>query len=137
EVRIPDQPQDGKSAGSHHSIRCDVYCRRGDRMRRREFVTILGGAAAWPLEARAQQRTMWAIECVSGRSPGESAVHVAAFREGLSEKGFIEGNNLAIAFRWAEGHYDRLPALCSELVQQGVAVLVAVGGPPSRPRPQL
>ena len=74
---------------------------------------------------------MSAIGFVSSRSPGESAVLVAAFREGLSEKGFIEGNNLAIAFRWAEGHYDRLPALCSELVQQGVAVLVAVGGPPS------
>src|SRR5262249_26910850 len=100
-------------------------------MRRREFIALVGTAAAWPLAARAQQRTMSAIGFVSSRSPGESAVHVAAFREGLSEKGFIEGNNLAIAFRWAEGHYDRLPALCSDLVQQGVAVLVAVGGPPS------
>jgi putative tryptophan/tyrosine transport system substrate-binding protein len=101
-------------------------------MERREFITLLGGAAAtWPLAARAQQRAMSVIGFVSSRSSGESAVQVAAFREGLSEKGFVEGDNLAIAFRWAEGHYDRLPALCSELVHQGVAVLVAAGGPPS------
>jgi putative ABC transport system substrate-binding protein len=99
--------------------------------RRREFITLVGSAAAWPLAGRAQQRAMSVIGFVSSRSPGESAVHVAAFREGLSEKGFVEGNNLAIAFRWAEGHYDRLPALCSELVHQGVAVLFAAGGPPS------
>lgn len=101
-------------------------------MERREFITLLGGAAAaWPLAVRAQQRAMSVIGFVSSRSSGESAVQVAAFREGLSEKGFAEGNNLAIAFRWAEGHYDRLPALCSELVHQGVAVLVTAGGPPS------
>jgi putative ABC transport system substrate-binding protein len=101
-------------------------------MERREFITFLGGAAAaWPLAVRAQQRAMSVIGFVSSRSSGESAVQVAAFREGLSEKGFAEGNNLAIAFRWAEGHYDRLPALCSELVHQGVAVLVTAGGPPS------
>jgi ABC-type uncharacterized transport system substrate-binding protein len=101
-------------------------------MKRREFITLLGGAAAaWPLVSRAQQRAMSVIGFVSSRSSGESAVQVAAFREGLKEKGFVEGNNLAIAFRWAEGHYDRLPALCSELVHQGVAVLVAAGGPPS------
>jgi ABC-type uncharacterized transport system substrate-binding protein len=100
-------------------------------MRRREFIALLSGATAWPFVSRAQQRAMSVIGFVSSRSPGESAVHVAAFREGLSEKDFVEGNNLAIAFRWAEGHYDRLPALCSELVHQGVAVLVAAGGPPS------
>jgi len=106
-------------------------------MRRRDFITLLGSGAAavtsvtWPLAARAQQRAMSVIGFVSSRSSGESAVQVAAFREGLSERGFVEGDNLAIAFRWAEGHYDRLPALCSELVHQGVAVLVAVGGPPS------
>jgi putative ABC transport system substrate-binding protein len=100
-------------------------------MKRRKFVTLVGAAAAWPLVSRAQQRAMSVIGFVSSRSSGESAVQVAAFREGLKEKGFVEGNNLAIAFRWAEGHYDRLPALCSELVHQGVAVLVAAGGPPS------
>jgi putative tryptophan/tyrosine transport system substrate-binding protein len=101
-------------------------------MERREFITFLGGAVAtWPVAVRAQQRAMSVIGFVSSRSSGESAAQVAAFREGLSEKGFVEGNNLAIAFRWAEGHYDRLPALCSELVHQGVAALVAAGGPPS------
>jgi putative tryptophan/tyrosine transport system substrate-binding protein len=101
-------------------------------MKRRQFISLLGGVAtAWPFVSRAQQRAMSIIGFVSSRSSGESAVQVAAFREGLSEKGFVEGNNLAIAFRWAEGHYDRLSALSSELVHQGVAVLVAVGGPPS------
>jgi len=101
-------------------------------MKRRQFITLVGSAAAaWPFVSRAQQRAMSVIGFVSSRSSGESAVQVAAFREGLSERGFVEGDNLAIAFRWAEGHYDRLPALCSELVHQGVAVFVAVGGPPS------
>jgi putative tryptophan/tyrosine transport system substrate-binding protein len=101
-------------------------------MKRREFVSLLGGAAvAWPLAARAQQPAMSMIGFVSSRAPGESAGVVAAFRRGLSEAGFVEGQNLAIAFRWAEGHYDRLPALAAELVNLRVAVLFAAGGPPS------
>jgi ABC-type uncharacterized transport system substrate-binding protein len=100
-------------------------------MRRRDFIKGIVGSTAWPVATHAQQRAMSVIGFVSSRTSGESAVQVAAFREGLGEKGFVEGNNLAIAFRWAEGHYDRLPALCSELVHQGVAVLVAAGGPPS------
>jgi putative ABC transport system substrate-binding protein len=101
-------------------------------MRRREFITLVGGgAAAWPLAARAQQRSMSTIGFVSSRAPGESAGVVAAFRRGLSEAGFVEDQNLTIAFRWAEGHYDRLPALAAELVNLRVAVLFAAGGPPS------
>jgi ABC-type uncharacterized transport system substrate-binding protein len=101
-------------------------------MRRREFITFLGGAAvAWPLTARAQQPAMPVIGFLSSRSPGESAGVVAAFRQGLRETGFIEGQNLAIAFRWAEGQYDKLPALASELVNLPVALLFAAGGPPS------
>ena len=98
-------------------------------MKRREFITLLGAAAAWPFAALAQQQAT--IGFVSSRAPGESAGHVAAFRQGLAEAGFIEGQNLAIAFRWAEGRYDRLPALAAELVNLRVAVVFAAGGPPS------
>jgi putative tryptophan/tyrosine transport system substrate-binding protein len=98
---------------------------------RRDFITLFGGAAAWPLAARAQQPAMSMIGFLSSRSPGESAGVVTAFRQGLGEAGFVEGQNLAIAFRWAEGHYDRLPALAAELVDLRVVALFAAGGPPS------
>src|SRR5262245_65194616 len=100
-------------------------------MRRRQFISLIGGAAAWPLIARAQQPAMPVVGFLSSRSPGESASVVAAFREGLRETGLIEGQNLGIAFRWAEGRYDRLPALASELVSLPVTLLFAAGGPPS------
>jgi putative tryptophan/tyrosine transport system substrate-binding protein len=100
-------------------------------MRRREFIAGLGGAAAWPLVARAQQPVIPVIGFLSSRSPGESTGVVAAFRQGLQEAGFVEGQTLAIAFRWAEGQYDRLPALAANLVDLRVAVLFAAGGPPS------
>jgi len=100
-------------------------------MRRREFITFFGGAAAWPLTAHAQQPATPVIGFLSSRSPGESASVVAAFRQGLRETGFIEGQNLGIAFRWAEGRYDKLPALASELVSLPVTLLFAAGGPPS------
>ena len=99
-------------------------------MRRREFITLLGAAVVWPPTARAQQ-AMPTIGFLSSRSPGESAGVVAAFRKGLGETGFVEGQNLAIAFRWAEGRYDRLPALAAELAGLRVALLFAAGGPPS------
>jgi putative ABC transport system substrate-binding protein len=102
-------------------------------MKRREFISLLGGAAAagvWPAITRAQQ-VMPVIGFLSSRSPGESADVVASFRRGLRDAGFIEGQNLAIAFRWAEGHYARLPMLAAELVGLRVAILFAAGGPPS------
>jgi putative ABC transport system substrate-binding protein len=97
-------------------------------MRRREFIMLLGGAATWPFGARAQQAAMPVIGWMSGRSPEDSVHLLAAFREGLREIGFVEGQNIAIEFRWALGQYDRLPALASDLVSRGVTVLVGVGG---------
>ena len=97
-------------------------------MRRREFITLLGGAVTSPLAARAQQPALPVIGFMSGRSPEDSTHLVAAFRQGLAENGFVEGQTVAIEFRWADGDYDRLPALAADLVSRKVAVLVGVGG---------
>ena len=98
-------------------------------MRRREFIRLIGGAAvAWPIAAHAQQSTLPVIGYLSSRSPDESAHIVAAFHQGLNEAGFLEGQNVKIEYRWAEGQYDRLPALAADLVRRRVNVLVATGG---------
>ena len=97
-------------------------------MRRREFITLLGGAAVWPLSARAQQAAMPVIGFLSGRSPRDSATNVAAFNRGLNEVGFFDGQNVEIDFRWALGHYDQLVALAGDLIRRKVMVIVATGG---------
>ncbi len=98
-------------------------------MDRRAFVGVaVRSLIVLPLAARAQHLSTPVIGFISGQSPGPWAPYVAAFRNGLSETGYIEGRNLAIEFRWAEGQYTRLPALAADLIRRQVAILVAVGG---------
>jgi putative ABC transport system substrate-binding protein len=98
-------------------------------VKRREFITLLGGAVAWPLTARAQQP---AIGFLDTTSPNERADRVRAFRQGLKDTGYVEGENTTIEYRWAEGRYDRLPALAADLVGRKVTVIAATSSPAAR-----
>src|SRR5262249_30880091 len=100
-------------------------------MRRREFIALVGsGVAGWPIAARAQQPAMPVIGLLGTESPALYAERLRIFRQGPRESGYVEGRNVAIEYRWAEGHYDRLPELLANLVSRKVAVIAALGGTP-------
>jgi putative tryptophan/tyrosine transport system substrate-binding protein len=105
--------------------------RLGAEMRRREFISLLGGVATWPLAARAQQHPMPVIGFLNARSPEDTMHLVAAFRRGLGQGGFVEGQNLIIEYRWALGQYDRLAGMATELAHRPVMLLATAGGEPA------
>jgi putative ABC transport system substrate-binding protein len=126
--------EQGQRAGSRHliqvrsgSVAGNRPCWRGDRMKRRDLILYLAGAMTVARDLRAQQKAMPVIGYLSGSSAGPSASNVAAFRQGLSEIGYVEGQNVAIEYRWADGHYDRLAALAVDLVGRKVDAIVATG----------
>src|SRR5262245_48275928 len=98
------------------------------QLRRRAFIGLLGGAATWPLAARAQPAAMPVIGYFSTRSPVSDVPMLSAFRQGLNESDYVEGRNVRFEFRWAEGRYERLPELAHDLVRRNVAVIVTSGG---------
>ena len=102
-----------------------------DRLRRREFITLIDGAAVWPLTARAQQPAIPVIGFLSAIPPSKAPKWVDGFRQGLAETGYEEGRNVAVEYRWSDSDYDRLPPLAADLIERRVAVIVAAGVDPA------
>src|SRR5262249_50887556 len=126
QVRVRHQPTDCQSARPRSAAASPATRRRGDRVKRREFITLVGVVAAWPLAAGAQQGTMPVVGFLNSTSLDGYRPMLNAFRQGLQQSGYIEGRNVAIEYRWAEGRNDRLPAMAAELVRHQVTVIVAM-----------
>src|SRR6266446_203568 len=129
QLRASRQSQHRQSAGTHRPAIDPLPRRRGHRMNRREVLLLLGGMMTAAPAVRAQRKAMPVIGFLNSGSPGPSAHLMTAFHQGLSETGYVEGQNLAIEYRWAEGDYDRLPALAADLIARKVDVIVTSATP--------